>query len=63
MGMGIAMMYMAQEPEPPPRNLSQRLLDVETPGLKVAQVLRKGAHQPEHVRRFCALVREHLAER
>lgn len=63
MGLGIAALYMGHEPDAPPKGVHLRPLHDDVPPLAVALVLRKGAHQPEHVQKFCALARECLMAR
>jgi DNA-binding transcriptional LysR family regulator len=62
MGLGIAVLYMGHEPDGPPKGLHLRPM-LDAPRLSVALVLRKGAHQPEHVQKFCALARQCLGTR
>ena len=63
LGIGVAVLYMGDEPDGQPKGLHHRPFGAETPNLSVALVLRKGAHLPQHVQDFCATVRQFLARK
>jgi DNA-binding transcriptional LysR family regulator len=63
LGIGIAVLYLGSEVDGLPRDVQARPLDEETEQMRVAILLRKGAHLPDHVRKFGATVRRSLSTR
>jgi DNA-binding transcriptional LysR family regulator len=61
LGLGIALNYMGGEPEPTTPGVVQKIFDPKLEPLPVYLVVRKGAHLPEAVQEFRAIVRRALS--
>lgn len=60
-GLGISLLYVTDDVCEDAADLELRSLDAATEPLPIEMAVRKGAHLPDHVQHFCAIVRQTLA--